>query len=84
MPKKNWKQSLAWHLKVHVTDFFLFLWSPGEVDTRFSFCAIATLKLLVSRDLLIFISYFAPFMPCGVLGSCDKTGSKNIFHENLA
>ena len=35
---------------------FLFS-SPGEVDTRFSFCAIASLKLLVSPDTYYIVLY---------------------------
>ena len=30
---------------------FVFLFSAGEVDTRFSFCAVACLSLLVSFSL---------------------------------
>ena len=36
---------------------FIFLILTGEVDTRFSFCAVAALSLLVSQT-LIFVSLF--------------------------
>ena len=37
--------------------YFLYFSFLGEVDTRFSFCAIASLKLLVSPDTYYILLY---------------------------
>lgn len=39
----------------------LFLFFPGEIDTRFSFCAIATLALLVWVHCIVFLQQLVLF-----------------------